>query len=383
MKKFSFEILKESKKSNARLGKVITPHGEFETPMLFFVASKGAVKTLSSLDLKELGVKAIMCNTFHLYLQPGADTIAKLGGLHRFMNWSGPLATDSGGFQVFSLGWGKVHGVGKVAKIFPGENFEVKSNQKPKLVKITKEGVWFTSYLDGKKHFFSPEKSVEIQEKLGADIIFAFDECTSPLSDYQYTKEALKRTHEWAWRCLKAKKRKDQALMGIVQGGEYKDLRIESAKFISSLPFDGFAIGGSLGKSKKDMFKILDWTVPLLPKEKPRHLLGVGEVEDLIACIKKGIDMFDCVIPTRLARHGVALTKRGKMNIKKSVFKTEKKPIEKNCQCLTCQNFSLGYLHHLFKTKETLGPRLLTIHNLYFVNKLMEKMRKLILQGLV
>jgi len=376
-----FKILKKSKKSRARLGLIKTVHGQIATPAFLPVATQATIKSLTPADLKEIGFPALLCNTYHLYLRPGEKIIQKLGGLHQFMNWSGPIITDSGGFQVFSLGFGLEHGVGKIAGIFP-ENFKKPPKPvKPKLVKIDEQGAEFRSHLDGSHHRLSPQKSIQIQEALGADIILAFDECTSPLATKQYTQLAIERTHRWAEICLKTKKRQDQSLFGIIQGGQWKDLRIKSAQFISQLPFDGLAIGGSLGKTKKDMLKILDWVIPEMPEQKPRHLLGIGYPEDLNKAIKKGIDLFDCVYPTRLARHGTFLTSKGELNILNSSFRTDKKPITKNCLCYTCRNFSRVYLHHLFKAKEMLGPRLATFHNLWFINQLMKKIREDIKDG--
>jgi queuine tRNA-ribosyltransferase/7-cyano-7-deazaguanine tRNA-ribosyltransferase len=376
MKNFSFKIIKKDKNSSARLGEIKTPHGKISTPAFVAVGTQATVKSLSPEELKIIGAEVILANTYHLLLRPGDKIIKKLGGLHKFMHWNGPIITDSGGFQVFSLGLGLVHGVGKIANIFPEEaKFRLPIKNKLNFVKIDNNGVVFKSHLDGKTHHLTPEKSIEIQENLGADIIFAFDECTSPLSSKEYTQLAMKRTHNWAKQCLRAKKRKDQALFGIVQGGEYRDLREESAKFINSLPFAGFGIGGSLGKSKKDMHNILEWVVPLLDEKKPRHLLGIGEIEDLFNGVERGVDLFDCVAPTRMARNGTLLTKKGRMNILKSGFKNDKKPIEENCECYTCKNFSRAYLNHLFRAEEILAHRLATIHNLYFITNLMKEIR--------
>jgi len=378
-----FKILKKSKKSLARIGIIETAHGRIETPAFLPVATQATVKALDSKDLRDLGAQALLANTYHLYLRPGPEIINQAGGLHQFMGWPGPLITDSGGFQVFSLGWGKVHQIGKIG-FFPGEE-EIEEYQKkikPKLVKITEEGVEFTSHLDGSLHFFTPEKSIQIQEKLGADIIFAFDECTSPLAGYHYTKKSLQRTHRWAKRSLMAKTRKDQALFGIIQGGQYRDLREKSAKFISSLSFSGFGIGGSLGKTKKDMFKILRWVIPLLPPSKPRHLLGIGQIEDLKKCVALGIDLFDCVWPTRLARRGTLLSKKGKINIESSRYLKDFGPVERDCQCFCCKNFTRSYLCHLFRARELLAYRLATIHNLYFTLEQIQKIKKEILKGL-
>jgi queuine tRNA-ribosyltransferase len=394
---FSFEIKKKSKKSRARTGVINTLHGVIQTPAFIPVATQATVKGITVEQLKQIGVEAILANTYHLYLRPGDKIVKKFGGLHKFMGWDGPLFTDSGGYQVFSLGAGIEHGVGKISNIFPAESRRPPvwpSDQRNKdlaclpAAKITEEGVYFKSHLDGSVHFIGPEESIKIQENLGADIIFTFDECTSPLHDYQYTKKSMERTHRWAMRCLtaraKSEKRKIenyQALFGIVQGGEYKDLRLVSAKFIGSLNFDGFGIGGSLGKSKEDMYKVLGWTMPLLPENKPKHLLGIGSVEDIEKSVKYGIDTFDCVIPTRLGRNGSALTKKGTDNIRSVGNRLDKNPIEKNCGCYACRNFARYYLRHLFKAGEMLGPILVTIHNLWFMENLMREIRGKIERG--
>jgi len=371
-----FKILKKHSKSAARLGLIKTPHGQIHTPAFLPVATQASVKALTPHEIKQIGFEAILANTYHLYLRPGRQVIKKMGGLHQFMNWPGPIVTDSGGFQVFSLGFGLEHGVGKIAGVFPGQERQMNRPLKSKLVRIDEKGVDFKSHLDGSWHRLTPEKSIRIQEALGADIILAFDECTSPLSDYQYTKQALERTHRWAEICLRTKKRKDQALFGIIQGGQWRDLREKSARFIGALPFDGLAIGGSLGKTKKDMLKILEWVVPQMPSQKPRHLLGIGYLEDIKMAVKRGIDLFDCVYPTRLARHGTFLTDKGELNILRPIYRTDKKPIMKNCSCYTCQNFSRAYLHHLFRAKEILAHRLATFHNLHFMFQFMEKIRE-------
>ena len=352
------------------MGLIKTPHGRIRTPAFLPVATRATIKSLTPSDLRKIGFSALLCNTYHLYLRPGHKIIQKLGGLHQFMNWHGPIITDSGGFQVFSLGSGLKEGVNKIKK--------VKQSNHEKLVKINQKGVSFKSHLDGSCHCLTPQKSIQIQEALGADIIFAFDECTSPLDNKQYTEEAMERTHQWAEVCLKTKKRKGQFLFGIVQGGPFQDLRQKSAQFIASLPFDGFGIGGALGQGnlKGRMKEVLDWTIPHLPENKPRHLLGIGYLDDMKKAIKKGIDLFDCVYPTRLARHGTFLTKQGELNILNSSYQRDKKPIMKNCSCYVCQNFSRAYLNHLFKNKEMLGPRLATFHNLWFIYELMEKIRK-------
>lgn len=388
---FKFKILKQDKNSRARVGRVTTNHGSFETPCFVPVATQASIKALSSEDIKSCNTEVFISNTYHLHLRPGEDLIEKMGGLHKFMNWNGPIMTDSGGFQVFSLGFGIEHGVGKIANIFPDEDKDYLEKRKEwgnqaKLARVTDDGVEFRSHLDGKMLKLTPKISMGIQKKLGADIILAFDECTSPLSDYQYTKEAMRRTHGWAKICLK--ERSKQALFGIVQGGAFEDLRIESAKFINSLGFEGFAIGGSLGRSKVEMLKVLDWTLPLLNENKPRHLLGIGEIEDIFNVVEKGVDMFDCVMPTRLGRMGHALTRKHQapsskfqIDITKSVFAQDKRPIEERCECYTCKNYSRAYLNHLFRAKELLGYRLLTIHNLYFINNLVASIREAIKKG--
>ncbi|MFA6437314.1 MAG: tRNA guanosine(34) transglycosylase Tgt [Candidatus Paceibacterota bacterium] len=403
MSNFDFKILKTSRKSLARRGVIVTPHGEIETPAFVPVATQAALKGLSPDELKSLEVQIIFANTYHLFLRPGESIVKKMGGLHKFMNWNGPIITDSGGFQVFSLGAGLEEGVGKIASIFPEEKlnkisnykfqisnksqilnskFKIQNSNNKNRIKITEDGVEFRSHIDGQKILLTPEKSIQIQRDLGADFILAFDECTSPLADYEYTKSSMERTHRWATRSLNAFKipnskfKIQQRIYGIVQGGAYRDLREESAKFIGKMDFFGIAIGGSLGKSKKDMHNILDWTVPLLPEKKPRHLLGIGGIEDILEGVKRGVDTFDCVEPTRIARNGNLLTKKGRLNILNARYRTDKNPIEKGCQCYTCQNHSRAYLRHLFWAKEMLGPRLATIHNLHFMMKLMKEIRE-------
>ncbi|TSD03583.1 MAG: tRNA-guanine transglycosylase [Parcubacteria group bacterium Athens0714_26] len=294
------------------------------------------------------------------------------------MNWSRPLMTDSGGFQVFSLGFGKDMGMGKVLK----EKSEVSINigQQPKLLKITEDGVLFRSYVDGRKIFIGPKESIKIQEDLGADIIFAFDECTSPVADYEYTKKSLETTHRWAKECLKYKKSK-QTLYGIVQGGKFKDLRIESAKFIGALPFDGFGIGGEFGDDKSKMEKMIDWVVDNLPEEKPRHLLGIGHPEDLLKIIRSGVDTFDCTAPTHYGRRGIAFTSGGRVNLNSSLFLNDKNPVDKICDCKVCKNYTRGYIAHLFKVREITGLKLLSFHNIYFFNSSVEKIRIKIKNG--
>ncbi len=368
------------KKTRARAGVLTTPHGKIATPAFVPVATKAAIKGMDFNRLAEIGFDILMVNTYHLFLRPGQAVVKRAGGLHKFAGWTGPLMTDSGGFQVFSLGFGLEHGVGKIG-FFPGDVDAGAIVKRKKLVEIDEGGASFVSFLDGSRHRLTPEKSVEIQRALGADIVFAFDECTSPLASCEYTAEATARTHRWAERCLKVFKGGEQAMFGIVQGGAYKDLRIESAKTIGAMPFFGIGIGGSLGKTKKEMHKVLGWTVSVLPEKKPRHLLGIGDVGDIFEAVARGVDLFDCVAPTRLARHGVALTKSGRLNLMNGKFLSDQKPVEKKCLCRTCRKHSRAYLSHLARSKEILGVMLLTEHNLFFMKKLMEDIRRAILDG--
>ena len=377
----SFKILKKSKRTKARLGLLKTKHGVIETPCLVPVATQAVVKTLTSEEVKETKSQILICNTYHLHLKPGEDLIRKAGGLHQFMNWPGPLMTDSGGFQVFSLGFGKDYGIGKILK--EKNTGEIEYGQQPKLLKITQDGVYFRSFLDGKKIFLGPKESIKIQEKLGADIIFAFDECTSPIANYRYTKKSLERTHKWAIQCLKAKstKRKAQSLFGIVQGGRFKDLRVESARFIGNLPFDGFGIGGEFGDDKKKMLAMLNWVIRELPHGKPRHLLGIGYLEDIPKIIERGVDLFDCNVPTHYARRGIAFVSSGKLDLGQAKFLKDNNSLDKKCSCFVCQNYKRNYICHLFRAKEITALKLLTFHNLYFFNNFVEKIREKIKQG--
>ncbi|MCX6789557.1 MAG: tRNA guanosine(34) transglycosylase Tgt [Candidatus Gribaldobacteria bacterium] len=384
-----FKVIQQSKKSRARLGVIKTAHGDLHTPAFFPVATQAVIKTLTSDNIKQIGFEGVLANTYHLHLRPGEKIIKKMSGLHQFMNFQGVITTDSGGFQVFSLGSGIEHGVGKIAKIFPGSQSIKPSHFKcdrtgSEMVRITEEGVWFRSHLDGSQHFLNPEKSMQIQQDLSSDIAFAFDECTSPLAGMDYTQKSMERTHRWAERCILAKskiKNNKQMLFGIMQGGEYKKLREQSAKFIGGLDFDGFGIGGSLGRTKTKMYEILDWTIPLLPNEKPRHLLGIGYLEDFEQAIKAGVDLFDCVYPTRFARHGIAITAKEKLNLNQSKFLTDKNPLDKSCACPTCQNHTRGYICHLFRAKEITGQQLLTMHNLWFFKQFIDKIRQKIADG--
>lgn len=348
-----YELIKECKQSGARLGKIHTPHGEIETPIFMPVGTQATVKAMTPEELKEINSQIILSNTYHLYMRPGHELIDKAGGLHSFMNWDKPILTDSGGFQVFSLG---------------------------DLRNITEEGVEFRSHLDGSKHFLSPEKAIEIENALGADIIMVFDECAPYPADREYVKNSLERTTRWAKRCKDAhQKEGTQALFGIIQGGMYKDLREQSAKEIIDLDFPGYAVGGlSVGEPKPLMYEVLDYTTPLMPKNKPRYLMGVGSPDCLIEGAIRGIDMFDCVLPTRIARNGTAMTSQGRVVIKNAKYFDDFSSLDPECSCYTCKNYSRAYLRHLFKANEILSARLLTYHNLYFLLKLMENVREAI-----
>ncbi len=371
---FEFKIKHKAKGSLARTGTFKTPHGLIQTPVFMPVGTKATVKTLSPHDLENLHSEIILSNTYHLYLRPGEKLIKKMGGLHKWMNWNKPILTDSGGFQVFSLGNEK--GYSKDALPFKTT------------VKIDENGVEFKSHLDGSKHYFTPEKAMQIQHDLGADIIMAFDECAPADSTKEYFKAAMTRTHNWVLRCKKehlklSKKTKlPQALFPIVQGGLYKDLRIQSAQFINDLDLPGNAIGGlSVGEGKEKMLEMIETTIPHLTEKKPRYLMGVGTPEDLLECVDRGIDMFDCVHPTRMGRHGSFWNESGRFSIKKEQFKFDKNPLQKNCQCETCKNHSRSYLRHLIFENEILGLRLMTIHNLHFLLNLMQEIRKQINKG--
>ncbi len=400
-----FEIQSRDPATRARTGIIHTAHGDIQTPALVPVATQAAVKALAPDDLEGIGAQVLIANTYHLALRPGADRVAELGGLHTFMQWPHPLMTDSGGFQVFSLGAAIRDGVGKIADIFPEEeqpsssrsaagpaqNAPAARGAGEGFVKIDEDGVSFRSHLDGAPMRFTPEISIEIQHKLGADFILAFDECTSPLDSYAYTREALERTHRWAVRCLEqnAKTRQEyQSLFGIVQGGAHRDLREASARFIGGLPFDGLAIGGSLGKSKKDMHAILEWVIPLLPDDKPRHLLGIGELQDIAQGVARGIDFFDCAAPTRWARNGALLVPRElaenpeqRINISNARHAMDTGPVDPTCNCYTCTHFSRAYLHHLHRARELIYYRLASIHNLHFMMRRMSTVRAAIASG--
>jgi tRNA-guanine transglycosylase len=394
---WAFEVT--HRQGAARGGRLVTSHGAIETPAFVAVGTQGTVKSLAPEDVRAAGTQAIFANTYHLYLRPGAETVAALGGLHRWMGWPGPLMTDSGGFQVFSLGAGITHGVGKIASMFPGDDAAAGARRRRgdgrPLVEVTEDGVRFRSHLDGSSHWFSPERSIELQRLLGADMILTFDECTSPLHDHDYTRQAMERTHRWALRCLEAFQGSTpghghrQALYGIIQGGAYEDLREASTRTIAALPFDGLAIGGSLGRSRADMHRVLEQTVPLLPPDTPRHLLGIGEIPDIFEIVERGIDTFDCVAPTRMARNGALLARtvdgrrlpRFRINLRNARYHDDPGPPVADCCCYTCQQFSRSYLHHLFRSNELLAYRLATLHNLAFLNGLLADIRDALRTG--
>ncbi|WP_026475751.1 tRNA guanosine(34) transglycosylase Tgt [Alkaliphilus transvaalensis] len=348
-----YELIKTCKQSGARLGKIHTPHGVIETPIFMPVGTQATVKAMTPEELLNMEAQIILSNTYHLYLRPGHQLIKKAGGLHKFMNWHKPILTDSGGFQVFSLG---------------------------DLRKITEEGVEFRSHLDGSKHFISPEKAVEIQTALGSDIMMAFDECPPYPADKEYVKKSLERTTRWAKRCKEAHTNtENQGLFGIIQGGMFEDLRRQSAEELLELDFPGYAVGGlSVGEPKPIMYEVLDYTAPLMPKDKPRYLMGVGSPDALIEGVIRGIDMFDCVLPTRIGRNGTAMTSRGKVVIKNASHTEAFEPLDPECDCYTCKTYSKAYLRHLFKANEILGLRLMTTHNLHFLIKMMEEVRQAI-----
>lgn len=348
-KGFYLEIKHVDKNSGARYGILHTPHGDVEVPMFMPVGTLATVKSLSPEEIKSLGAGVILANTYHLHIRPSEDIVALHGGLHKFMNYDGPILTDSGGFQVFSLA----------------------SNRQ-----IKEEGVTFKSHLDGSKLFFSPETVIDIEEKLGADIIMSLDECIPYPSSYEYTKKSVERTLRWAKRGLEAKKRDDQALFGIVQGGDYEDLRAMCATELAKLPFEGYSIGGtSIGEPRDVFVKMVDYSVPFLPEDKPRYLMGVGSIDYILEGVKRGVDMFDCVLPTRLARHGALYTSHGRVNIRDAKYKTDLTPLDDNCDCYTCKHYTKSYLRHLYVSNEILGKRLLSIHNVRFLISFMEKMR--------
>ncbi|GBF10040.1 tRNA guanosine(34) transglycosylase Tgt [Tepidibacillus sp. HK-1] len=350
-----YELIKKDKKTGARLGRLHTPHGVIETPIFMPVGTQATVKAMSPEELKEMNAQIILSNTYHLFLRPGHEIVKEAGGLHSFMNWDRPILTDSGGFQVFSLS---------------------------DLRNITEEGVHFRNHLSGEKLFIGPETSIEIQNALGSDIMMAFDECPPYPAEREYVKQSLERTTRWAERSLKAHQRpNDQALFGIVQGGMYKDLREQSAKEITSLDFPGYAVGGlSVGEPKDMMYEVLEYTTSLLPENKPRYLMGVGDPESLFEGVIRGMDMFDCVLPTRIARNGTTMTSQGRLVVRNAKYARDFGPIDPVCGCYTCQNYSRAYVRHLLKADEIFGLRLTSYHNLYFLLELMKKIREAIME---
>ena len=351
----TYELIRQCPETGARAGRLHTPHGSFDTPMFMPVGTQGTVKTLSPEELHTMGAGVILGNTYHLFLRPGHEIVKKAGGLHRFMNWDGAILTDSGGFQVFSLG---------------------------ALRKISEEGVAFRSHHDGSKQFLSPEKSMEIQMALGSDIAMAFDECTPYPADYEYACRSMRLTTRWAKRCQAVHNREDQALFGIVQGGMYADLRQESAEQLVAMDFPGYAIGGlSVGEPKPLMYEVLEQTVPFLPQNKARYLMGVGTPDCLVEGVARGIDLFDCVFPTRVARNGTAITSQGRVVIRNAAYIEDFTPLDPECDCYTCRNYSRAYLRHLIRCDEIFGLRLMSLHNLYYLIKLMHQIRTAIIDG--
>lgn len=351
----TFKVVHTDPNSGARAGILTTPHGEIKTPVFMPVGTLGTVKAMTPEELRDLNAQIILANTYHMYLRPGSDIVRRAGGLHRFMHWDGPILTDSGGFQVFSLG---------------------------ALRKITEEGVEFRSHIDGSKHFLIPEKSIAIQEDLGSDIMMCFDECVHYGADHEYTRKSMEMTHRWAKRCKDAQKYPEkQAIFGIIQGGMYKDLRTESAKVMSEMDFPGYSIGGlSVGEPKEEMIELLHHTTSHMPWDKPRYLMGVGTPDYLLETVASGMDMADCVIPTRLARHGTIITHTGMLSVRNAQFKDDFTAPDPDCDCYTCTNYSRAYLRHLFQCGEILASRLASIHNIRFLLKLMEEAREAILK---
>ena len=352
---FEYRLIAECPETGARAGELITPHGVIETPVFMPVGTQATVKAMTPPELEEIGAQIILGNTYHLYMRPGADIVEEAGGLHKFMQWHHPILTDSGGFQVFSLG---------------------------ALRKISEEGVAFRSHHDGSKQFLSPEKSMEIQMALGSDIAMAFDECTPYPADYEYACRSMRLTTRWAKRCQAVHNREDQALFGIVQGGMYADLRQESAEQLVAMDFPGYAIGGlSVGEPKPLMYEVLEQTVPFLPQNKARYLMGVGTPDCLVEGVARGIDMFDCVFPTRVARNGTAITSQGRVVIRNAAYIEDFTPLDPECDCYTCRNYSRAYLRHLIRCDEIFGLRLMSLHNLHYLIKLMHQIRTAIIEG--
>jgi queuine tRNA-ribosyltransferase len=385
-KTFSFNIShKLGNDTMARAGVINTPHGQIKTPAFIVVGTKAGVKALLPEQVKEIGAQAVLSNAYHLYLQPGPDLVERAGGLAKFMNWDGPTFTDSGGFQVMSLG----SGYKKVIAMQSGsiDDNAVAVPMKERRAVVDDNGVTFKSHIDGSKHRFTPEHSIQVQHKIGADIIFAFDELTSLMDSYHYQVMSLARTHSWADRCLKEmqKLRKNnlekpyQALFGVIQGAQYEDLRKDAAKFMGGLPFDGYGIGGAL--EKENMGQIVGWVNDILPKDKPKHLLGISEPDDMFLAVEHGIDTFDCVSPTRVARNGAAYTLDGRINIKASKYREDFKALDPECECYACKNYSRAYIHHLFRAKDINAAILMSYHNEYFIVRVVDQMRGSIEDG--
>lgn len=378
---FRFTIQKKLEGTLARTGVIETPHGRIETPAFVVVGTKATVKSLTIEQIESLRAQVVLANTYHLYLQPGQSIVKQAGGFATFMGWRGPTMTDSGGFQAFSLGAAFGTAVSKVADA--AVKVEDTATTSGQLARVSDEGVLFKSHIDGSSHLFTPERSMEIQWDLGADMIFAFDECTSPTAPYTYQKKSLDRTYVWAKRSLehheKLDKEKKQAIFGVIQGGRYQDLREEAARTVGALPFDGFGIGGSF--TKEDIATAVGWVNRLLPEEKPRHLLGIGEPRDLFDAVEAGCDLFDCIAPTRMARHGSLHTKKGRLNILNAKFKEDFSPIESDCTCYTCTHYTRAYLAHLFRAEEMTAATLASLHNLHFILRLVEQMRQSIEDG--
>ena len=393
-KGFTFDI--EKTLGQARAASFTTPHGIIKTPNFVAVGTQASVKSAVPEQVLKAGTQVIFANTYHLYLRPGQDVVSAHGGVHKFMNWNAPVMTDSGGFQVFSLGASIEHGVGKIANIFPAEEggtltTKVRSPKGKSLVTVGEDEVRFKSHIDGSEHIFTPERSIAIQRQLGADIILAFDECTSPLHDVDYTRKSAERTHRWAKRCLEHFQQTDpvhnyaQMLYGIIQGGAFREIRKESAQVIASMDFDGIAIGGNLGKTLDEMYAILDWSIPALAEGKPRHLLGIGDIPSIFEAVERGVDTFDCVSPTRNARNGGILKRfddegkrleKFRINIKNAKFADDTRPIDEDCACYTCKHYSRAYLRHLFKANESQAQTLATLHNLHFMAELCKDIRQ-------
>lgn len=376
--KFNFEFNRSSSTCNARVGKITTPHGIIQTPSFIFCATKASIKGLTMSQVESEGTQIILSNTYHLMLQPGGELISKMGGIHKFMNWHGPMLTDSGGYQIFSLGHGSVSQEIKGRRQQPTAEFN------KSLLKITEEGAIFRSYINGSKQLLTPEKSILIQHQIGADLILVLDECTPYHVTKDYTRKSMEMSHRWAIRSLNEFNRintGNQQLYGIIQGGVYQDLRDEGIDFVNSHPFFGHAIGGSLGSEKHQMREIVTYTASKLDKNRPIHLLGIGGISDIFAGVEAGVDTFDCVHPTRLARHGGALTTcrdhtdKEHINLKNSKYRFDSMPIEEVCDCYTCKNYTRGYLHHLIKAKEMVALSLITIHNVRFMNRLFAAIR--------